>query len=127
MHRPLAPLRCLATLVVVVAGSALIGSAASLALSSGKLGAAEAATARCTSSGVTVAETITGTSVSSVTMSGIPATCAGASLSVTLNNGAAHSTKTGTVPAGGGSMTLTVTPTVPLTQVAEADIVMTGP
>jgi len=127
MSKPRAVVRLLATLLLVVAGSAVVGRASSLGGSSNTLGAAVAATPRCGTAGISMVE-VGGANISSLSLGNIPATCAGATLTATLNNnGGTTRTVTGTVPAGGGTMSLTITPTVPLTVAAQVDIVMTGP
>jgi hypothetical protein len=68
-----------------------------------------------------------GATISGLTLSGIPAACDGASLTATLLSNGYTRSATGTVPTTGGSMNLTVSPTVPLYQSAQVNIVMSGP
>jgi hypothetical protein len=128
MHSPRVLLRSLATALVVVAGTAVVGQAAKLGASSHNIGAGVVGVPRCGATipaGVTVTET-GGATITALVLSNFPATCAGASLTATLNsNSGTHTTATGTVPAT-GSLTLTLTPSVPLSQAGQVDIVMTG-
>jgi hypothetical protein len=96
---------------------AVYGFAATLNVGANTLSAGNATVASCESSG-----TPTGTyslsydttnkayGISGVTVTGLDATCAGKSVSVTLTSGSGATnlaTITGTVPAGGGSLALT--------------------
>lgn len=126
MHRPRALLRVLATAVVVVAGSAVVGQAAGLGASSYSIGAGEAPIPRCgTAAAITVTET-GGATISGLNLSNIPSTCGGASLTATLTSNGTTSTASGTVPGTGGTLALTLTTHVPLNQAGQVDIVMTG-
>jgi hypothetical protein len=126
MGRLSTPLRLAATLAVVVAGVAVVADAGGLAGSSAKLGAIEVAVQPCATTAITMTET-GGATISGIDLSGIPSACGGASLSATLNsNSGTTSTATGTVPTGGGTLDLTLSPTVPLTDAGQVDIVMTG-
>jgi hypothetical protein len=129
MHRSRALVRILATIVVVVAGTAMVGRAASLGSSSDTIGAGNVPTPRCTSTAVTVVETVTTTYVTGLTLSNIPSTCAGGTIMVTVAEGAAtYSPASQTVASGGGTVTMTVpSGDIPVTAVAEVDIVIEGP
>ncbi|MGA2282695.1 MAG: hypothetical protein ABSH07_03305 [Candidatus Dormibacteria bacterium] len=130
MHRSRALVWILATIVVVVAGTAMVGRAASLGSSSDTIGAGRVSTPRCTAAAVTVVETVTTKYVTGVTVSNIPSSCGGATLSLTMAEGTTtfYSPASQTVPTGGGTVTLTIpTNDIPVTAAAEADIVMTGP
>ena len=130
MHRSRALVRILATIVVVVAGTAMVGRAASLGSSSDTIGAGNVPTPRCTSTAVTVVETVTTTYVTGVTVSSIPSSCAGATISVTMAEGPTvfYTPASQTVPAGGGQVTVAIpSGDIPVTAAAEADVVMTGP
>jgi hypothetical protein len=75
-------------------------------------------------------ETVTTKYVTGVTVSNIPSSCGGATLSLTMAEGTTtfYSPASQTVPTGGGTVTLTIpTNDIPVTAAAEADIVMTGP
>jgi hypothetical protein len=130
MHSPRALLHFLATALVVVAGTAVVGQAAGLGVSSHTIGARQVAVPRCTSAAFTVVETVTTTWVTRVTVSNIPSSCVGATLSLTMAEGTTtHYTPTSqTVPTGGGVVTMTIpSGDIPVTAATEADIVMTGP
>ena len=99
-------------------GSAL---AASMSDSSRTLAAGNATVARCDTDGVKTVYVLTTTNVTSVTVSNISSGCAGATMKITINNQVTTSSGTGTVPAGGGSLTITVT-SIAVTQVMENEI-----
>lgn len=121
MSRPFVPLGLLATAGVVV------GAAASLSLSSASVGAATATTPRCTTAALTVFQNLSAGTAVSVTVGGIPATCGGALLQATVDNGTVNGSGSATVPAGGGSMTVTLD-TAPVVSAAEqTDLVLVGP
>jgi hypothetical protein len=111
-------------LLVAAAGVAL---AASLSLGSNSLGAATASTPRCTAAGLGVLQVLSGSNVVSVTVSALPSGCGGATLQATLNNGTTSSSGSTTVPAGGGSVTVTLASAIAIGQVDEIDLVLTGP
>jgi hypothetical protein len=117
----------LAALATVLAGGLVVGLAASIVLSSGSLGAARTATPRCTNAGVSVSQNLSSGTVISVTVAGLPAACAGATLQVTVNNGTANSSGSATVAAGGGSVTATLATAPALKLADEIDLVLTGP
>jgi len=106
----------LLTLLAVVTGFAT-----SLTAGSAGVGAGNAAAARCDTSGVTTVYTLTTTNVTGVTVSNIDAACAGKSIKVTLDNKLTTSSGSGTVPAGGGSMSITVT-AIAVTQIMQDEI-----
>lgn len=119
--------RRITAIALIGAASAVLGSAASLGLSSNTLGAATAAMPRCTNAGLTVFQNLSGATVVSVTVGSIPAACAGATLQLTVNTGAANASGSAVVPGGGGSVTVTLgsAPTVAVAD--EIDLVMVGP
>lgn len=119
--------RRITAIVLIGAFGAVVGAAASLSLSSRTLGAATAATPRCTTAGLTVFQNLSAATVISVTVGAIPAACAAATIQVTLNTGAANASGSSTVPAGGGSVTVTLgsAPTVAVAD--QIDLVMVGP
>lgn len=114
------------TVVGTMAGAGT-GAAASHVLSAGSIGFASAAIPRCTTVGLTVTPLITGTTVSSVRVAGLPASCGGAELSVT----AADATTTGSgstaIPGGGGSVDVPLTGIASLVTAVRIDLVMLGP
>ena len=113
-------------LVAVVLGLAL-AHAASLGAGTASLGAGAIATPRCTTSGLAVTQNLSGTSIASVTVTGVPSTCGAGTMYATVNNGSASSSGSSAIPAGGGTVTVTLAATVPATTVDEADILVTGP
>jgi len=121
--------RFLATIVLVAAGMAVIGRAAGLAATSDHIGAGVIATPVCTSTGVTVLETVTTTYVTGLTLSNIPSACGGATIQVTIAEGAvSYSPASQTVAAGGGTVTEAIpSGDIPVTAQAQVDIVMEGP
>jgi hypothetical protein len=125
--RSLSLARFLVTLAAVIAATAIVADATSLTgLSGAHLGAGRATVQACATAAITVTET-GGATISGLTLSGIPAACDGASLTATLLSNGYTRSATGTVPTTGGSMNLTVSPTVPLYQSAQVNIVMSGP
>lgn len=111
----------------ILAASVGVALAASLSLGSNSLGAARTSTPRCTAVGLGVLQVLSGSNVVSVTVSSLPANCGGATLQATLNNGTTSSSGSSTVPAGGGSVTVTLGAAVALGQVDEVDLVLIGP
>jgi hypothetical protein len=120
-------MRWIALLVLVACLCLQPAAAASLPTTAGSLGAAVAATPRCTSAGLTVVPNITGTNVVSVAVGSIPSTCGGATLQAAVNNGSASSTGSAAIPAGGGSVTVTLAAAVTLTASTQVDALITGP
>jgi hypothetical protein len=114
-------------IVLIGAVSVVFGAAASVSFSSDTLGAATTSTPRCTSAGLTVFQNLSGTTVTSVIVGAIPAACAGATLQATLNTGAANASGSATVPAGGGSVTVTLASALAVAAADQIDLVMVGP
>ncbi len=120
------PRRILLVSILTLVGA--VGAfAASLAVSGGTLAMASVSTPRCTTAGLSVVENLSASTVTSVTVSNLPAGCGNATLQVTLNNQLTSSSGSTTVPAGGGSATVTLGVAVALSASAEADLVLTGP
>jgi peptidoglycan/LPS O-acetylase OafA/YrhL len=113
--------------LALLAAAAGVALAASLSMASNSLGAASASTPRCTAAGLGVLQVLSGSNVASVTVSGLPSGCGGAALQATLNNGTTSSSGSITVPAGGGSVTVTLASAIAIGQVDEIDLVLTGP
>jgi hypothetical protein len=113
--------------VALSAALALPGFASGLSWSSKTLGGSGATVSKCDSDGVSVIQNLSGANVVSVTVSGIAAACATGALSVTVDNATTSSSGTGTVPAGGGSMTVALTVAVPAKDAEEIDVAITGP
>ena len=106
---------------------ASVGLAASLGSSSKALGAGNVLISRCDSDGVTVTQNLSGSNVVSVTVGGIAASCAGGSLSVTVDNATASSSGSATVPGGGGSMTVALAAAVAEKDADQVDLAISGP
>lgn len=113
--------------ILVTAAGAVIGSAASLSLASGSLGAATTSTPRCTTAGLTVLQNLSAGTVVSVTVGAIPAACGGATLQVTVNNGVTNASGSAAVPGGGGSVTVTLASAPAVTASEQTDLVLVGP
>ena len=103
----------LSVLLATTVGAAVYASAASLGgLNSGGLGAGSATVGSCDNDGFEVEWVLTGSKkVTGATVTGIAADCAGGALSLTVtgSGGTALDQAEGTVPAGGGSLALTLT------------------
>ena len=123
--------------VAVLAGLLAFGvvgaAAASLGGLGGKnLGADDSVVASCDTDGVSIAYTnaYDATSglykVTSVTVSGIAATCSGQSMSVTLRDTANVSLGTGTAIVAGTSQAVAIAPTASAKLVTGAAVVITG-
>lgn len=120
-------LRRIAAVIAVTAAGAVVGAAASLNFASSSLGAARTATPRCTTAGLTVLQNLSAGTVASVTVGAIPAACGGATLQVTVNNGATNSGGSAAVPGGGGSVTVTIAVPPAVTASEQTDLVLVGP
>ncbi|MEO8252436.1 MAG: hypothetical protein ABI578_08170 [Chloroflexota bacterium] len=114
-------------LVLATVVSAVIGMAASVAVSSDSLGAATVTVTRCTAAGLTVLQNLTAGTVSSVTVGAIPAACGGGTLQLTVNNGTTNSSGSAAVPAGGGSVAVTLAVAQVVTATVQTDLVLVGP
>lgn len=120
-------LRRIVAAILVTAIGAVVGSAASLSFASGSLGAATAATPRCTTAGLTVFQNLSAGTVISVTVGAIPAACGGATLQVTVNNGVTNASGSAAVPGAGGSVTVTLASAPAVTAAEQTDLVLVGP
>jgi len=120
-------MRRIALLVLATSLLAEPALAASLAHTSGGLGAAAVATPRCTSAGLTVVPVFTLATISAVAVSGIPAACGNGTLQAAVNNGVTNSTGSIAVPGAGGSVTVTMAVAVALTASVQVDAVIVGP
>lgn len=116
-------------LVLLMLGFAgvVLGSAASLTMTSVSLGAATVTTPRCTNAGLSVLQNLSGSNVASVTVTSLPVACGGATLQVTVNNGTTTGSGSASVPAGGGSVTVSLSATPAVSAVEQTDIVLVGP
>jgi hypothetical protein len=113
--------------VAVVVLPLLVGHAASLGAGSQSLGGNSAAVGRCDTDGVGIVQNLSGANVVSVTVSQIASACGNASISVTLNNGTTNSSGSGTVPAGGGSLTVSLGSAIAAKDGEEIDVSINGP
>jgi uncharacterized Zn-binding protein involved in type VI secretion len=94
--------------LAVAATFAAFGAAASLALGSQALSAGNASVTSCGVASLSTTRSVdNGGNFPQVVVSGVPAACAGETLSVTLVNGSGGSLggSSAVVPAGGGAMT----------------------
>jgi hypothetical protein len=99
--------KALGAAVAIGAVVTAVGAAATLALGSNKLAAGKASVSSCGVSALSATRDVDNAgNVTQVNVSGIPAACAGETLSVTLTSSANASLggASGTVPGGGGSM-----------------------
>jgi hypothetical protein len=103
------------------------GLATGLGGASRTLGSGAATVARCDTDGIEVTQNLTSTNVTSVTVTGIAAACAGGTLVVTFSNGVVSSNGSAAVPAGGGSVTVTLAAPVAALAADRADVVISGP
>jgi hypothetical protein len=114
--------------VALLTGAALVtGHAASVALSTQTVGMARVGVPRCVTGASTVLSNLSGSSIVSVTISGLPSACGGATAQAAVNNGTTSSSGTATVPAGGGSVTVTLATAVAASTTYQTDVVLTGP
>lgn len=60
-------------------------------------------------------------------MGGVPSTCAGATLQVTVNNGSVNSTGSIAIPVGGGAVTAVLGVATAVTAAQQTDLVLVGP
>ena len=65
--------------------------------------------------------------MASVTVGALPPTCGGATLQVTVNNGATTGSGSAAVPAGGGTVTVTLGVAPAVTAGEQTDLVLVGP
>ena len=115
---------------------AVYGFAATLNVDANTLSAGNASVASCESIGTPTGTyalaydtAIAAYKVSTITVTGLDATCAGKSVSVTLtsNTGATNlATITGTVPNGGGSLALTPGSSVAASSVSGVSVAING-
>jgi hypothetical protein len=119
--------RSIAGLALASGLGLVVGAAASLALGSGTLGAAAIGTPRCTTAGLGVTHNLSAGTVISVTVANLPASCGGATLQATVNNGQTNGSGSASVPSGGGSVTVTLGLAQSVTTAAQTDIVVLGP
>lgn len=114
-------------MAIVLAAGVAIGSAASVALAGGSLGVGRDRTLPCASTPLTVVPVLSASAIGSVTVSGLPVGCGTATIRVTADNGLVAGSGAGAVPAGGGAVTVALTPAVALDANVTIDAVMEGP
>ena len=119
--------RRIMAVILLTAAGAVVGVAASLSFTSDTLGAATAATPRCTTAGLSVLQNLSAGTVVSVTVGALPAACGGATLQVTVNNGVTNASGSAAVPGGGGSVTVILGSAPAVTATEQTDLVMVGP
>lgn len=119
--------RRIVAVILLTATGAVIGVAASVSFTSGTLGAATVATPRCTTAGLSVLQNLSAGTVISVTVGGLSAACGTANLQVTVNNGVTNASGSAAVPAGGGSVTVTLGSAPLVTATEQTDLVLVGP
>ncbi len=118
---------------LVTAGVALAiilvdgASAAGLSVTTRTLGSTTVGTPRCATGAISVLPVLSGSAVASVTIASLPAACAGATARVTVNNGSATGSGSGTVPAGGGSLGVTIGGSPAVDANVQVDLVLEGP
>ena len=120
-------IRSLAVAAMIVVLGTVAAFAASLSFDGGSLGMASTSTPRCTNAGLGQIQNLSGSNVVSVTVSNLPAACGNATLQVSLNNTSTSSGGSATVPAAGGSVTVTLGTPVAMATTEEIDLVLTGP
>jgi hypothetical protein len=114
-------------LTALIAAGATQAFAAALSVGAGSVGMSSTSAPRCTTAGLGVIQNLSGSNVISVTVSGLPAGCATATLQVTVNNQSTSSGGSATVPAGGGSVTVSLGTAVAIASTEQVDLVLTGP
>src|SRR5215211_365305 len=114
-------------IVILSAGGVAVGSAAGLTASSRQLGAARVTVPRCTTAGLSVLNNLSSNTIVSIAVSGLPTACGGAVLRATVTDGNTVGSGMVTVPAGGGSVTVTLSSAPSLLAIDRTDIVLTGP
>jgi hypothetical protein len=124
--------RAIVLILAATAASAVFAAAAGLTLASARLGAGGTAVSTCDSDGFTFQNTLDlSGAVTSVTVSGINAACAGGSLNLTLANfsGASIGSGSASLPASGftGSVTVSISPQPQPNQVSRYVATVTGP
>ena len=104
-----------------------VGRAASASFSTSSLAMGTLTVARCTAAGLTVSPNLSGTNVISVAVGSLPVGCGNATLQITVASGAATGSGSATVPAAGGSVTVTLGTAVAAAASERIDLVLTGP
>ena len=113
--------------VALLAMTAVLAAAASLVAGSGSLGAGAATTPRCTTAGHSVLHNLSAGTIVSVAVGRLPASCGNATLEVTVNNGLVSASGPSVVPAGGGSVTVTLVGAPAVVGAVQTDLILIGP
>ena len=117
--------------VLLVAFCLPVASAATLSITGGTVGSGAGTPAACASAPTVVQNLgtlVNATNVVSVDLSGIAAECGGGTARLTLLNGTdAAQEATQTIPAGGGSVNLTLPTPVPLKESHFVSVTLQGP
>jgi hypothetical protein len=123
--------KALGTAFAAAATLAACGAAATLALASSPLSSGNASVSSSGVSSLSATRTVDNSgNVTQVSIPSVPATCAGATLSVTLvgSGGASLGSASATVPAGGGTMNFSsFGATVSATNLLSYSYAVTGP
>jgi hypothetical protein len=119
--------RSVLLLTALIAPGAIPAFASALSVGAGSVGMGSTSVPRCTTAGLGVIQNLSGSNVISVTVSGLPSGCATATLQVTVNNQSTSSGGSATVPAGGGSVTVSLGSAVAIASTEQVDLVLTGP
>jgi hypothetical protein len=109
--------------IAMTAALAFPALAATLGSTSRTLGAGGAAVTRCEPDGIATRPNLSGTTVVSVTVSGIASACEDLIVWATVT-GATSSSGSVTVPVGGGSATVTLAAAVAVVQSMRIDLVI---
>lgn len=123
-------LACLGAVVVVLMTAAVsTGFASSQLMTARGIGTASAAVPSCDTDGMKVVPdaNVTGTTVVSVTVSAIASACGAATISIHLSSGTASANGSSTVPAGGGSVTVAMSPAIAPSDSMQSDLTLAGP
>lgn len=122
-----APIRVLLLATAAGIASMSVGHAASASFSGASLAVGAVSISRCTAAGLTVVQNLSGANVVSVTVGSVPAACGNATLLVTVASGANTGSGSATVPAAGGSVTVSLGTTIAAAASERIDLLMTGP
>jgi len=114
-------------LAATIVPSLAAAFAASLTFDGRTIGMDAETIPRCTNAGLSVLQNVSGTTVISLTVSGLPSACGSATLQVTVNNLLTSSGGTAAVPSGGGQVTVTLGTAVAIIAAEQVDLVLTGP
>jgi len=115
-------------LASAVLASCVVGSAAGLGgVSAARLGAGRVGVLGCDTDGVSTSYTTSGGRVTTVTVGGLAAGCAGAALSLTLSNTSNAALGTGGGTVAGGSLAVSIAAQPDAAAVTGVHIVIQGP